>query len=88
MSINICQVNGWMDGWLVAKLDRKICKSKEGMHSLVDGWMNFLLGTSSGLKFALNLFPYVSMFYCQHLPHFMSMCPAYFIRTGPPEDRN
>lgn len=66
-----------MDGWLVGKLDRKICKSKEGMNSLVHGWMNFLLGTSSGLKFALNLFPYVSMFYCQHLFHEHVSCLLY-----------
>ena len=77
-----------MDGWLVGKLDRKICKSKEGMNSLVHGQMHFLRGTSPGLKFALNLFPYASMFYGQHLSHVRSMCPACFIRTGLPEDRN
>lgn len=78
----------WMDGWMVGwKLDRKIRKSK-GMNRLLRGWMDCLLGTSSGLKFALSLFPYVSVFYCQRLSHFRSMCPAHFIRTGLPEDRS
>lgn len=54
------------------------------MDGQIDGWVDFPQGTSSGLTFALKLFPYVSVSYGQHLSSFMWVCPAYLSDLGFP----